>query len=114
TTHRTGEKSFGRANATFDARNRKIHDREGKQRAKLGYPHRFCNPSLSERPKSRLKLCTAWPPAPFPRLSSALIRITRPVRGSCCQPMSMKLVRVTFFVSAHAPRPNKRTNAASL
>ena len=47
------------------------------------------------------------------KASNGLVKITRPVRASWDQPMSMKLVRVTFLVSAQPPLPSSRTNAAS-
>ena len=46
------------------------------------YRYQVSRPVRWSRPCMMLKLCTAWPPAPFPRLSSADIRITRFVRGS--------------------------------
>ena len=39
-------------------------------------------PADSGRPKTMLKACTAWPAAPFTRLSSTETVVMRPVRSS--------------------------------
>ena len=57
------------------------------------------NPVVSAQPHKIFKLCTACPEAPLIRLSSALSKTTRPVRGSCLHAISMKFVPRTFFVS---------------
>ena len=54
--------------------------------------------------------CTAWPDAPFSRLSMTDTRIARP-DGSTRQPMSQKFVCATCLISGSAA-PTSRTNGA--
>ena len=61
-------------------------------------------------------LCTAWPLAPLTRLSSALITINRPVRGSSRQAISTTFVPTTFLVSGKGlpgQQPHKRLAGVS-
>ena len=101
-----GTESFRGAKATFD-----LLEGHGTRRAnpELEWCQTICNPVVSANPAIRFMLWIAWLAAPLPRLSSALRRRSRPVRGSWCQPMSMKLVPVTFFVSGQPPGPRSRT-----
>ena len=54
--------------------------------------------------------CTAWPDAPFSRLSITDTRIARP-DGSTRQPMSQKFVCATCLISgsARADQPDERS-----
>ena len=47
---------------------------------------------------------TAWPEAPFTRLSMAVTTTARPVRGSAYTPMSQKLEPRTFRTFGNCPR----------
>ena len=67
-------------------------------------------PSVSSRPSITFMFCTAWPDAPFSRLSITDTRIARP-DGSTRQPMSQKLVCATCLISGSA-EPTRRTNVA--
>ena len=40
----------------------------------------YTNPAVSSKPHQRFMICTAWPLAPFTRLSSADVRMKFPVR----------------------------------
>src|SRR5215210_3815428 len=62
------------------------------------------SPVVSGQPHITFKLCTAWPAAPLTRLSSALSRMIRLVRGSYRDAMSMKFVPTTFLVSDNVAR----------
>src|SRR5712692_2153988 len=58
------------------------------------------NPVVSSMPSMTLKFCTAWPDAPFRRLSMTETRIARP-DPSTRQPMSQKLVFATCLISGN-------------
>ena len=70
------------------------------------------NPAVSGKPHKMFMLCTAWPLAPLTRLSSALITMSRPVRGSSRHAISMTFVPTTFFVSGSALPSSSRTNGS--
>ncbi len=70
------------------------------------------NPAVSGQPLNKLRLCTAWPLAPLTRLSSALITMSRPVRGSSRHAISQTLVPTTFFVSGSDLPSSSRTNGS--
>ena len=70
------------------------------------------NPAVSGKPQMIFMLCTAWPLAPLTRLSSALITISRPVRGSSRQAISMTFVPTTFFVSGRLFPSSRRMNGS--
>src|SRR3569833_1152911 len=70
------------------------------------------NPVVSANPQRIFMLCTACPLAPFTRLSSALITMSRPVRGSSRHAISMTFVPATFFVSGNALPSSNRTNGS--
>ena len=58
-------------------------------------------PSRSSRPSMTFRFCTAWPAAPFTRLSMTETRTARP-DGSTRQPMSQKFVCATCLISGSA------------
>src|SRR5207248_8028491 len=70
------------------------------------------SPAVSSNPHKMLKHWIAWPLAPLRRLSSALITISRPVRGSSRHAISMKFEPTTFFVSGRVFSSSKRTNGS--
>ena len=57
----------------------------------------------SAQPHITFMFCTACPAAPFTRLSSALIRMMRPVRG-IVPPGNIEEVRVDHILQFHRPR----------
>src|SRR5262249_57007468 len=62
--------------------------------AQAAHAGRRPSPDSSGRPSARLRFCTAWPAAPFTRLSRAEKTTTRPGAASCTE-MWQSLVWVT-------------------
>src|SRR5580698_5732220 len=56
-------------------------------------------PSSSFHPHIRLRFCTAWPEAPFNRLSRQETKTRRFPSGARAKPRSQKLVRTTCCIS---------------
>src|SRR5262249_62272721 len=71
-----------------------------------------CSPSPSSKPKATLKFCTAWPAAPFTRLSMQATSTSWFVAALTRQPMSQKFVCATCLISGSS-RPVRRTNGDS-
>ena len=69
-------------------------------------------PSVSGSPSMRFMFWTAWPAAPFTRLSMALTTIARPVLASSVTPISQKLVRATPRRSGMWPGLYSRINGS--
>src|SRR4029077_5861451 len=70
-------------------------------------PHR---PVVWSRPSMTFMFWTAWPDAPFSRLSITDTSTARP-DGSTRQPMSQKLVCATCLISGSVD-PTRRTNVS--
>src|SRR5262245_10308438 len=67
-------------------------------------------PAVSDSPSMTFMFCTAWPDAPFRRLSITEIRIARPDE-STRQPISQKFVCATCLISG-SWAPTSRTNGS--
>src|SRR5262249_28333153 len=67
------------------------------------------SPVCSSMPKVRLKFCTAWPAAPFPRLSRQETITSRRAVRSSAKPMSQKLECATCPSSGSEPADHTRT-----
>ena len=68
------------------------------------------SPSVSLNPDHRFMVCTAWPLAPFQRLSSAEVITKFPVRGSSTADTSIRFVPTTCAVSGVSPLGRIWTN----
>src|SRR5690606_24127762 len=69
-------------------------------------------PARSSRPNMMLRHWTAMPAVPPMRLSMALTMMRLPVRESWYQPMSQKLVALTYFTSGSVPGGRIRTKGS--
>src|SRR6202022_1893137 len=76
--------------------------------AKLQNHRRHSSPVPSSRPSMTLTFWTAWPAAPFTRLSTTETSTPRP-DGSTRHPMSQKFVCATCLISG-SELPVSRTN----
>ena len=73
-----GEEPLRGGHAAADLR------REGGQRGEAALRQHQTSPSCSGRPSMTFMFCTAWPEAPFIRLSMTLMTTIRPARASTC------------------------------
>src|SRR5260370_41743220 len=83
-----------------------------KQRASQLNQNSQSSPAVSGYPSARFMFWTAWPAAPFPRLSIAVTTTARPVAASNRTPMSQKLVCATDCRSGTCPTSYRRTNGS--
>src|SRR5262249_7666775 len=67
------------------------------------------SPSLSSQPNIRFRFCTAWPAAPFKRLSRHETSTRRLPSGASVMPISQKLVRSENWICGNCGCANTRT-----
>src|SRR6185295_1595805 len=75
-------------------------------------PGDYHNAVRSSMPSITLRFCTAWPEAPFSRLSMTDTRTARP-EASARQPMSQKFVCATCLISGSDDPTSRMKGAAA-
>src|SRR5438477_7472109 len=79
------------------------------QRGAADLDHDFqFRPSRWSHPNMRFRFCTAWPAAPFRRLSRQETITSRSPSGERAKPMSQKLVRAEYWICGNLS-PKTRT-----
>ena len=81
------------------------------ERRATDFDHQLhCNPSFSSKPNIRFMFCTAWPAAPFSRLSMHETSTARLPSGESEKPMSQKFVFSENLICGSRAAPKTRTH----